>query len=58
MATLLVDAAALDEGFSDELGAWLADARPLAEDPTTNSITGTVFGNVVQARDIGSVDLS
>jgi hypothetical protein len=58
LAAYLSEVAAADEALQRDLAVWLAEARTaLGEDSVSNAISGHVTGNVVQARDIGSVQL-
>jgi hypothetical protein len=57
LSDALTERAARDPEFSRSLLAWAEHARSLriAEGTTHNTITGTVHGGAVQARDIGSI---
>jgi hypothetical protein len=55
----LIDVAHDDETFARDLQIWLSAALVLAkDDSTTNSVSGTVTGTVIQGRDFnGPVNL-
>ncbi|MFO7249490.1 MAG: hypothetical protein DIU60_001905 [Actinomycetes bacterium] len=56
LARLLGERAAADPEFRAELERWIAETEPAARPDVVNINTGTVSGNLVQARDIhGSI---
>jgi hypothetical protein len=52
LAEALATDAARDPQAGAQLRHWAADAERVISDGTVNRVTGNVYGNVVQARDI------
>lgn len=59
IAGYLLDAAREDDEFARDLQLWMGDAQTLLQDgSTTNSVSGTVTGPVIQGRDFsGPINL-
>jgi hypothetical protein len=52
LAAALAADAARDPQAGAQLRHWVADAERVISENTTNTVTGNVYGNVIQARDI------
>ncbi len=58
IARYLIESARDDAGFEHELRTWLAEASAARSPSVSNSITGPVHGNVIQAGVVNTDSLN